>query len=128
MRSIFLAASYQKKEEIKDLYLELKRRGFAVSAPIFDYQPNKVINYESLMTHSFNEIRRCDIFLADVTYKEIGIGIEAGFAKGLSKPIIYIRNEDSDLSTTMSGISNIELVYKAGNYSEVVEKCSNLRI
>lgn len=128
MKSIFFAASYQKKEEFRVIYDVLRKSDFLVSSPIFDYQPTEKLNYKQLMQHSFEKIIESDIFLADVTYKEIGIGVEAGYAKAHSKPIIYIRKDGSDLSTTIWGISTNMLNYQDGQYSEILRICNSVQL
>lgn len=128
MRSIFFAASFQNKEEFKPIYEVLIKNGFNVSAPIFDYQSNVKLNYDHLMEHSFKEINKSDILLVDATYKEVGIGIEAGYAKALSKPIVYIRKRNSEISTTISGISRAIIEYETNDYSEIINVCNSLQL
>jgi len=66
---------------------------------------------DAMMHTSFAHIRDCDLFLAELTHKVVGVGIEAGYAAAHSKPIIYIRHQSAPLSTTLSGIAGEAIVY-----------------
>jgi 2'-deoxynucleoside 5'-phosphate N-hydrolase len=64
-----------------------------------------------MMRQAMQEIDSCDILIAELSYKAIGVGIELGYAKAKSKPVIYLRKKDSDHSTTVSGISDYSIIY-----------------
>ncbi len=66
----------------------------------------------AMMQHAMMEIDRCDILIAAASEKAIGIGIEAGYAKGKGKTVIYIRQKAAPHSTTLSGISDHQILYK----------------
>lgn len=122
MKIIFFAASFNKRDEFKQIYLAITDAGFSVSSPIYDYQANTDIDYATLMNYDFQQIDACDIVLADVTYKEIGVGIEIGYAKAKSKSIVYIHRKGSELSTTVLGTTNMHIEYDESNYTtKVVE-------
>ncbi|MEI8060274.1 MAG: hypothetical protein WCG67_08955, partial [Ferruginibacter sp.] len=42
----------------------------------------------------------------------IGIGVEAGYAKGKKIPLFYLRQKNSAHSTTVSGISDYSILYE----------------
>lgn len=65
----------------------------------------------AMMKQAMIEIDRCDILLAAASEKAIGIGIEAGFAKGKGKTVIYIRNAAAAHSTTLSGLSDHQIIF-----------------
>ncbi|GAB2815510.1 hypothetical protein [Ferruginibacter profundus] len=52
-----------------------------------------------------------DIFIAETSYKAIGIGVEAGYAKAKQVPVIYMRQINAAHSTTVAGISNYRVIY-----------------
>lgn len=68
-----------------------------------------------MMTTALKEINSCDLLIAETSDKAIGIGIEAGYAKAMNKPVIYLRHANSEHSTTMSGISDWQIVYTNEN-------------
>lgn len=122
MNRIYFAASYSHKAEFFPLYKALKSAGFTVVAPIFDYQSKTNINYKTLMNHAFNTIGGSNLLVADCSYKEIGIGIEAGYAKAQNIPIFYLQLKGTPLSTTVYGTCTKHLVYEANNYSLVIQE------
>lgn len=66
---------------------------------------------EEMMKKSMEEIDNCDILIAETSEKAIGIGIEAGYAKAKKKVVIYLRHQDAEHSTTVSGISDFRIIY-----------------
>ena len=64
-----------------------------------------------MMRQAFADIDACDFLIAETSYKAIGIGVEAGYAKAKGKPIIYLRNAGAPHSTTVSGISDHRIIY-----------------
>lgn len=66
-----------------------------------------------MMQQAVASIDRCDLLIAEVSDKAIGIGVEAGYAKGKDKPVFYLRQKDSEHSTTVSGISDQSIIYES---------------
>lgn len=64
-----------------------------------------------MMQQAMVDINNCDLLIAETSDKGIGIGIEVGYAKAKDKPVIYIRQKDAEHSTTVSGISDFQIVY-----------------
>jgi 2'-deoxynucleoside 5'-phosphate N-hydrolase len=64
-----------------------------------------------MMQQAMDDIDSCDILIAETSDKAIGIGIEVGYAKAKHKTIIYLRQKDAEHSTTVSGISDFQIVY-----------------
>jgi nucleoside 2-deoxyribosyltransferase len=64
-----------------------------------------------MMQHALQMIDDCDLLIAETSDKAIGIGIEAGYAKAKGKKVIYLRNENAEHSTTLSGISDFQIAY-----------------
>jgi len=58
------------------------------------------------------DIDNSDILIAETSNKGIGIGIEVGYAKAKGKPLIYLRNQNAEHSTTVSGICDFQIIYK----------------
>ena len=57
-----------------------------------------------LMTRTFEEIRNCDLLVLDISVKGVGLGIEAGYAHAIGKPIVVIARAGSDIPATLLGI------------------------
>jgi nucleoside 2-deoxyribosyltransferase len=70
-----------------------------------------------------SEIDRCDLFIAEVSEKGIGVGVETGYAKAHNKPILYLRHAGAEHSTTVSGVSDYHVFYRdAGDLKLKLEK------
>ncbi len=65
-----------------------------------------------MMQQAITDIDQCDLLLAETSDKGIGIGIEVGYAKAKNKPIVYLRQESAEHSTTVAGISDFQIIYK----------------
>lgn len=111
----YISVSVAQKDAVKK-YLEAMKsmlQKYAVEPLIFveKYKFEKTAEKE-MMQQALLDIGNCDLFLAEVSEKAIGIGIEAGYAKALGKPIIYCYKSGSEFSTTLSGISDYTLKYE----------------
>lgn len=65
-----------------------------------------------LMQKTFDAINAADIVLIDLSEKGVGLGIEAGYAHAKGKQLVTILQNNSDLSTTLAGISKTILRYE----------------
>ena len=75
-----------------------------------------------LMARTFEIISACDLTLIDLTEKGVGLGIEAGYAHAIGKPVITIASQGSDISETLSGISK-DIIH----YTDAVDLYRNLQ-
>lgn len=74
---------------------------------------------QEMMMYAVKEIENSDLLIAETSYKGIGIGIEAGYAKGKGKPIIYMRHKNAEHSTTVSGVSDYHIIYSDADEMKV---------
>lgn len=87
----------------------------------FNFQPHVFVDRyqfdptqeKQMMQQVMTDISNCDILLAETTHKGIGIGIEAGYAKAQNKPVVYLRQHNAEHSTTLSGISDYQIIYES---------------
>lgn len=70
---------------------------------------------KEMMLKAFEEIDNCDILIAETSEKGIGIGVEVGYAKGKGKTVIYLRQKDTEHSTTVAGSSDFQIIYSDSN-------------
>lgn len=82
-----------------------------------------ITQVQKMMKQATADIDKCDILIAETSDKGIGIGIEAGYAKAKRKPIIYLRHKTAEHSTTLSGISDCQIIYE--NLSDLKEQLEN---
>ena len=91
-------------------------RQFNIDPFVFvDQHQFKPDEEKQMMQQAMKDIEDCDILIAETSYKAIGIGIEAGYAKAKGKPVIYLRHKDAEHSTTVSGISDYQIIYTDTN-------------
>jgi hypothetical protein len=70
---------------------------------------------QEMMQQVMIDIDNCELVIAETSEKGIGIGIEVGYAKAKNKPVIYVRQKDAEHSTTVSGISDFQILYSDTN-------------
>ena len=85
---------------------------FKISSFVFvDNYKFDLAEEQQMMKQAMADIDNCDILIAETSHKGIGIGIEVGYAKAKNKTVIYLRQKDTEHSTTVSGISDFQIVY-----------------
>lgn len=112
----FLSISYHEKDklqkEIAVVETELKSHLFETLVFVKKYQFANNQTKE-MMQLAFQELQTCDVFLAEISDKAMGVGIEAGLAYALNIPVIYFRKKHKPDSTTMNGIAMYEFEYES---------------
>jgi 2'-deoxynucleoside 5'-phosphate N-hydrolase len=110
----YISISYSKRklmdEELNAIVDTLKSFSIVPFVFVDQYQFNRS-EEQQMMQQAMTDIDRCDILIAETSDKGIGIGIEVGYAKALNKPVIYIRRKEAEHSTTVSGISDFQIIY-----------------
>ena len=66
---------------------------------------------KEMMQQAMRSIDECDLLIAEVSDKAIGVGVEVGYAKAKGKTVIYLRNRNAEHSTTVAGMSDFHIVY-----------------
>ncbi len=110
----YIAIPYQGRnqirEELETITNILNQCG--VSPFVFvDQYSFKAEEEKQMMQRAIEAINESDWLIALASEKAIGIGIEAGYAKGKGKPVIYIRHIEAEHSTTLSGISDYQIFF-----------------
>lgn len=122
-RTAYIAISNSKRKELTEELTAIKEAVLAsginpfVFAEQFQFNPAQE---KQMMQEAMRQIDIADLLIAETSDKAIGIGIEAGYAKAKGKPVIYLRNKEADHSTTLSGISDQQIVYE--NNTDLKEK------
>lgn len=115
MKKAYLAISYSNRHlfdsEIESLQNLFKENNIELLVFVDKYNFSADQEKE-MMKIAFEEIDNSDFLIAELTTKSIGVGIEIGYAFAKRKPIIYLRREDSEYSTTASGCSSHIIAYK----------------
>lgn len=110
----YISVSFSRRKsldrEITAIVDTLKEHGISSFVFVDNYQFD-LPGERKMMKQAMADIDSCDILIAETSDKAIGIGIEAGYAKAKNKTIIYLRQKDKEHSTTVSGISDFQVVY-----------------
>ena len=116
------------RETIEKISESLQNAGFNSVVMIRDYEKWGKVKFapEELMKHTFKLIDESELLVVEFSEKGVGLGIEAGYACAKNKPVIVIAKRDSDISTTLRGISKNVFFYDEPE--ELTEKFKNLKL
>jgi nucleoside 2-deoxyribosyltransferase len=117
----YIAISYKKRKQLQPELDAIKEvlKQYSIIPFVFVDNYNFKTEQEKpalsadreMMQAAFAEIDKCDLLIAEVSDKAIGIGIEVGYAKAKNKPVIYLRHVYAEHSTTVSGSSDYTVIY-----------------
>jgi nucleoside 2-deoxyribosyltransferase len=115
MQKAYLSIGYQnRKHRAPEIDIIQKiLAGFHIQLFVFvDCYRFAASEEKLMMQKAFTEIGSSDLLIAEVSEKAIGVGIEIGYAIAKNKPVIYLRNENAEHSTTAAGSAQYVIVYK----------------
>lgn len=116
MMQAYIALSYSHRlamNDVVDAMVDTLNRA-GISAHVFvDVYQFDAAGEKEMMEQAMTDIAASNILLAETTHKAIGVGVEAGYARALCKPVIYIRKANAEHSTTISGISQHQIIYQS---------------
>jgi 2'-deoxynucleoside 5'-phosphate N-hydrolase len=110
----YISISYNNKKDLEGELIAIKAALVKchVEPFVFIDQYNFTgADERQMMQRAMSDIESCDMLIAETSFKAIGVGIEAGYAKAKGKPVIYIRKKTAEHSTTVSGISDFQVLY-----------------
>jgi nucleoside 2-deoxyribosyltransferase len=114
-RTAYIAISYSKRKELAKELAAIKEALLSSGVSPFVFVEQFQFNAsqeKEMMQEAMRQLDAANLLIAETSDKAIGIGIEAGYAKAKGKPVIYLRNKKADHSTTLSGISDQQIVYE----------------
>lgn len=110
----YISISYNKRHELNDELQSIIEtlKEFHIKPYVFvDNFKFSSEQEKEMMYQAMKSINDCDLLIAETSDKGIGIGVEVGYAKAKGKPVIYIRSKSAEHSTTVSGISDHQIIY-----------------
>jgi 2'-deoxynucleoside 5'-phosphate N-hydrolase len=111
----YIACSYQNRTDYLPLVESIKnsliKHNWSASVPVFDLSHLPGNQYRQIMDESFDQLSKASLLIAEGSEKNIGVGIEVGYAKALNIPIIYLYKVGAEFSTTVAGSANEIIEY-----------------
>ena len=127
MKKAYLSISYQNRKNLSAEIDAIKKKLAADQIELFVFVDNyhfAPTKEKQMMHQAFTDIASADLLIAEVSEKAIGVGIEIGYAAALRKPIIYLRNNQSEHSTTASGSAGYSIIYQ--NPEDLAQKMKEI--
>ena len=124
----FLAVKYHEdmsnRAHIEALEAAIEQAGFDCMCIVRDVERWGQVELDprELMGRTFEELGECQLLVADLAEKAVGLGIEAGYAYARGMPILTVAPQSADVSTTLEGIS-----LRVYRYAEPAELVTPLR-
>lgn len=110
----YISVSFSKRSEVEPALQVIRQtlQQHSILPFIFVDERYFLLDEEKkMMKQCMEDIDKCDLLIAEVSDKAIGVGIEVGYAKAKGKPVVYLRKATAEHSTTTSGISDYSIVY-----------------
>lgn len=105
----------------------MQKKVYAAHSKKFDYQCDyyaplkKLTDFEFIFPHekgdeiqfkSKDVIKRCSVFVAEVTNPSLGTGIEIGWAESFTIPILFLYKKGAKVAASLKTISNNFIEYE----------------
>ncbi len=123
MKKAYLSISFQNRKNLQPEITAIQNSLVAYNIQLFIFVDNYHFTKEQekeMMQQAFADINSSEFLIAEVSEKAIGVGIEIGYAVAAKKPVIYLRNEMAEHSTTASGAASQMIIYR--NMSDLEQK------
>lgn len=115
----YIACSYQNRVQYQPLVESIKTlllaRDYKVHVPVFDLSTIELHDYQTIMNESFKLLQGSTLLVAEASEKNVGVGIEVGYAKALKIPTIYLQQEHAEISTTIKGTVSSHITYSSSD-------------
>lgn len=125
----YLSTKYEgedNEEVVASLCNAASRAGFSVTCTNRDFDDfgRDERDPDERLAFMFDAIEHADVVVLDVTEKGMGLGVEAGYAAALGKPVYAIANEDAELSPTIEVLA--ERVIRFDSYPDLTEQLATV--
>ncbi len=107
-------ATEEFKNAIEDLKKELRSEYI-----VTDFLGLEKGTVKDAYEFNLENVRNCDLFIAECSYPSTGLGVEIGFAVSLNKPIIAVAHKDAKVSRLVQGVTHPKYTFK--RYEDMIE-------
>lgn len=109
------------KESIEKLKEEL-RKDYIVS----DFLGLEKGTVQDAYEFNMNNVKRCDLFVAECSYPSTGLGVELGEAISLGKQILAVAQKNAKVSRLVQGVTHPNYTFKRyDDMKEVINMVNN---
>ena len=118
MKQAYLSISFQNRKNLQAEINAIQQSLTAFNVQLLIFVDNYHFTKEQqkeMMQQAFADIDSADLLIAEVSEKAIGVGIEIGYAVASKKPVIYLKNEMAEHSTTAAGAATQMIIYQNSN-------------
>lgn len=111
--SVKFHADHRNRAQVEQILAALESCGAHTTCIVRDFEKWGAVHFEAreLMRITLREIRKSHLLVVDLTEKGVGVGIEAGYAVSRGISVVTIAQAGSDISSTLSGISEDVFYY-----------------
>jgi nucleoside 2-deoxyribosyltransferase len=74
---------------------------------------------QEVFENDTNNVKNCDLFVAECSYPSTGLGYEIGTALSLSKPILAVAHKNAKVTRLVQGITHPKFSFK--RYDDINE-------
>lgn len=115
------------REIVEGLCTAAQRAGFVVTCTNRDYDDFGTAEApdEQLTDFMFAGIEDADVVLLDLTDKGVGLGIEAGYATALRKPVVALYADGAEPSTTLNELATRTITYHG--FADLTDQLTSLK-
>ena len=114
MKQAYLSISFQNRKNLQLEITAIQKSLSALNIQLFIFVDNYHFTKDQeteMMQQAFADIDNSDLLIGEVSEKAIGVGIEIGYAVAAGKPVLYLRNELAEHSTTAAGSAGHIIIY-----------------
>ena len=115
MKTAYVALAIRNREKLNPVVEAIKQvlNFYDIEPIIFaDRYAFSSSDHVKMMELALLTLEQADFLIAEVSEQAIGVGIEVGYAAAKSKPIVYIRHNSTEFSTTVGGVATHSLIYE----------------
>ncbi len=117
MKKVYLAIKFHKdfsnRKLIEGISAAIEKAGYQVTVFVRDFEKWGEVKFtpRQMMALAFESTRKADLLVIEFSEKGVGLGIEAGYASAIGKPIVIIAKRGSDISSTIQGVTERITLY-----------------
>ncbi len=121
IKTIYMAIKFREDNSnrplVEEIVAAIEGAGATVTVFVRDFEKWGKVRFEpaAMMAKAFEETRKADALVIEFSEKGVGLGIEAGYAAALGKPVVVLARTGSEISDTLRGLATKLIFYNEPN-------------